>query len=53
MTAAAAPDPSLGSMNGATAAFFGELAERGHEPLLEYTKGKLRVELADGKRIDR
>jgi putative sterol carrier protein len=53
MTAPAAAGPSLGPMNGATAAFFGELAERGHEPLLENTKGKLRVELADGKRIDR
>ena len=53
MTAPAPAGPSLGSMNGATAAFFGELAERGHEPLLENTKGKLRVELADGKRIDR
>ena len=53
MTAAAAVDPSLGSMPDATAAFFGELAERGHEPLLEHTKGTLKVELADGKRVDR
>jgi putative sterol carrier protein len=53
MTAAAAADTSLGSMSGATAAFFGELAERGHEPLLENTKGTLRLELADGKRVDR
>jgi putative sterol carrier protein len=53
MTAAAAADPSLGSMSGATAAFFGKLADRGHEPLLEHTKGTLRVELADGKRVDR
>jgi putative sterol carrier protein len=53
MTAAAAAGSSLGSMSGATAAFFGELAERGHEPLLENTKGTLRVELADGKRVDR
>jgi len=53
MTAAAAADPSLGSMPDATAAFFGELAERGHEPLLEHTKGTLKVELADGRRVDR
>jgi predicted lipid carrier protein YhbT len=53
MTAPAAVDPSLGSMSGATAAFFGELAERGHEPLLENTQGTLRVELADGKQVDR
>ena len=53
MTAPAPADSSLGSMSGATAAFFGELADRGHEPLLENTKGTLRVELADGKRIDR
>jgi putative sterol carrier protein len=53
MRAPAAADPSLDSMSDATAAFFGELAKRGHEPLLENTKGTLRVELADGKRVDR
>jgi putative sterol carrier protein len=53
MTAAAVAAPSLGPMSGATAAFFGELAERGHDPLLENTKGTLRLELADGKRVDR
>src|SRR6266566_4715649 len=54
MTAPAPADSSLGSMSGATAAlFFGELAERGHDPLLENTKGTLRLELADGKRVDR
>jgi putative sterol carrier protein len=40
-------------MTDATAAFFRELAERGHEPLLEKAKGTVRVELADGKRVDR
>jgi putative sterol carrier protein len=40
-------------MTDATAEFFGSLAERGHEPLLEKAKGTVRLELADGKRIHR
>jgi putative sterol carrier protein len=40
-------------MTDATAEFFGALAERGHMPLLEKTKGTVRFELADGKRTDR
>jgi len=36
-----------------TAAFFDGLAERGHEPLLEYTSGTVRFELTNGKRTER
>lgn len=37
----------------ATAAFFGELGGRGHEPLLNRASGTLRFDLRDGKRVDR
>jgi putative sterol carrier protein len=37
----------------ATVELFGELAERGHDPLLEHVKGTMRFELVDGKRVDR
>lgn len=40
-------------MTDATAEFFGALAERGHVPMLEFAKGTVRFELADGKRVDR
>jgi putative sterol carrier protein len=40
-------------MTDATTEFFGALVERGHEPLLEWAKGTVRFELADGKRVDR
>jgi putative sterol carrier protein len=36
-----------------TTAFFDELGARGHEPLLEKTTGKLRVELSNGKKKSR
>jgi putative sterol carrier protein len=35
-----------------TAEFFGKLAESGHQPFLEKTTGTLRIDLANGKRID-
>jgi putative sterol carrier protein len=37
----------------ATEAFFAELGERGHEPLLEKAKGTVRVELRRGRQVDR
>ena len=37
----------------ATADFFGALAERGHEPLLDKAEGTIRVEVVEGKRVDR
>jgi putative sterol carrier protein len=40
-------------MDGATTAFFEGLAGRDHEPLLAYTKGTVRVELADGAQTER
>jgi putative sterol carrier protein len=40
-------------MTDATAEFFGELAQRGHEPMLETAKGTFRFELTDGKRVER
>jgi putative sterol carrier protein len=39
--------------NDSTAQFLGRLAERRHEPLLETTTGTVRLELRDGKRVDR
>ena len=42
-----------GTTTDATAEFFGALAERGHVPMLEWAKGTVRFELADGKRVDR
>jgi predicted lipid carrier protein YhbT len=36
-----------------TADFFGALAERGHEPLLDKAEGTIRVEVVDGKRVER
>jgi putative sterol carrier protein len=39
-------------MTEATAEFFGALAQRGHEPLLEKAKGTVRFELADRNRVD-
>ena len=42
-----------GTITDATAEFFGALAERGHVPMLEWAKGTVRFELADGKRVDR
>jgi putative sterol carrier protein len=41
------------AMNGATTAFFESLAGREHEPLLAYTKGTVRVDLADGAQTER
>lgn len=40
-------------MADATQTFFGELGERGHEPLLEKAKGTIRFELKRGKQTDR
>ena len=40
-------------MTNAAAKFFNELAERGHEPLLEKAEGTVRFELTDGKQVDR
>ena len=40
-------------MTDRTAEFFGELGQRGHEPLLEKATGTVRVDLADGERTDR
>jgi predicted lipid carrier protein YhbT len=37
----------------ATGDFFGALAERGHEPLLDKAEGTIRVEVVDGKRVER
>ena len=37
----------------ATAKFFEDLASRGHERLLEKARGTIRVELQNGKRIER
>jgi putative sterol carrier protein len=36
-----------------TTEFFGRLAQRGHEPMLEAAQGTFRFELADGKRVER
>jgi len=35
-----------------TQEFFGGLAARGHEPLLESASGSIRFDLTDGKRVD-
>ena len=40
-------------MTDATAEFFGALAERGHEPLLEKATGTMRLDLKDGRKTDR
>jgi putative sterol carrier protein len=40
-------------MSDATADFFDALTQRGHVPVLEKSKGTVRFELADGKRVDR
>ena len=40
-------------MADSAAELFGELAERGHDPLLEQVKGTMRFELVDDKRVDR
>jgi len=40
-------------MSDATAEFFGALTQRGHVPALEKAKGTVRIELAEGKHIDR
>ena len=40
-------------MPDATAAFFGELGVRGHEPVLHTASGTLRFDLRDGRRIER
>ena len=36
-----------------TSEFFGQLAERGHEPVLEKLTGTLRFDLVDGNRVTR
>jgi putative sterol carrier protein len=36
-----------------TAAFFAELAERGHEPLLHAASGTVRFDLRDGENVER
>ena len=40
-------------MAASTEAFFDELAERGHEPLLEKVSGSLRFDAVDGKKTER
>jgi putative sterol carrier protein len=40
-------------MADSTADFFGALAERGHEPLLQKATGTVRFDLRDGKKVDR
>jgi putative sterol carrier protein len=40
-------------MTESTAEFFHGLGGRGHEPLLEKAKGRIRFDLVDGTRIDR
>jgi putative sterol carrier protein len=39
-------------MSDSTAAFFDELAQRGHEPVLTRAKGTLRLDLVDGKKTE-
>jgi putative sterol carrier protein len=41
------------TMSDPTAEFFGELARRGHEPLLRNTAGAIRFDLLDGKQTIR
>src|SRR5512132_556637 len=41
------------AMTDSTAEFFGELGDRGHEPLLEKAKGTVRFDLVEGRRTDR
>ena len=40
-------------MKGATESFLEELGGRGHEPLLEKTTGTVRLELENGKQVER
>jgi putative sterol carrier protein len=40
-------------MSDPTGEFLGDLARKGHDPLVEKVEGTLRLELADGKRIER
>ena len=42
-----------GRTSDSIAEFFTELGNRGHEPLLEQTKGSARFDVADGKRTER
>lgn len=44
--------PRAGAID-ATNEFFGSLAQRGHEPLLEKAKGTISFELTNGKRVER
>jgi putative sterol carrier protein len=39
-------------MADATTEFFEELAQRGHEPLLQNVSGTLRVDVYDGRRVE-
>jgi putative sterol carrier protein len=39
-------------MTGATAEFFEELGQRGHEPLLQSVTGTLRFDVENGKRVE-
>src|SRR5437667_3043236 len=39
-------------MSDSATAFFEGLARRGHEPLLERARGKIRLDLADGGHVD-
>jgi putative sterol carrier protein len=51
-----AMEPGAGrpeTTSGATAEFFEALARRGHEPLLEKTRGTLLFDLTDGERAER
>jgi putative sterol carrier protein len=41
-----------GTTAGSVGEFFGRLAERGHEPLLQNVSGTLRFDLADGERVE-
>ena len=43
---------TAGRKKDATSAFFSDLAERGHEPLLATTTGTLRFDLVSGKRVE-
>jgi putative sterol carrier protein len=42
-----------GQTSDSIAEFFTELGNRGHEPLLEQTKGSARFDVSDGKRTER
>jgi hypothetical protein len=45
-------DPKQDAAAGTVGEFFGGLAERGREPLLQHVSGTLRFDLADGERVE-